>query len=296
MLPSNLMKYTVCDLFCDFGDEKSCLIWLFEYIHPNGFTCTNCNIITKHYPISGRKVFSCGRCGHQVSPMVGTIFQNSHVHLISWFYAIYQMATNKAGTSAKQIQRESGVSYKTAWRMMHRVRTMMVAPAGQLSGEVEIDETYVHANVYKRSSAQRRYGYIQGGRRTGEILFGAVERGGRVKIFHVRGAGERVLTPITEEHVQTRSLIHSDGYSAYKKLDVWGYEHRTTNHSAMEFYREDSYTQNIENVWSHLKRGIKGVYRHVEPKYLQAYADEYAWRYSNRNKPSMFWSLMIRVV
>lgn len=288
------MRYTVYDLLYDFPDEKSCLIWLFEFRYPNGYICKKCLIVTKHYFINGRKVFSCSVCNAQVSPMVGTMFERSHVPLRSWFYAIYQMATNKAGTSARQIERELGVTYKTAWRMMHQIRKMMTAPARQLVGEVEIDETYVHPNTFKRSSAQRRYG--RNGARTGQILFGAVERGGCVKIIHVRSAGERILTPVIKEHIRPGTLIHSDGATAYKLLPNWGYPHRTTNHSKFEFYREDSYTQNIENVWSHFKRGIKGVYRHVEPRHLQAYADEYAWRYSNRNKPSMFWSLMSQVV
>lgn len=169
----------------------------------------------------------------------------------------------------------------------------MAPPEIQLSGEVEIDETFIHPNVFKRSSAQRRYGRT--GQRTGEVLFGAVERGGSVYIWHVKTAGERILTPIIRTHIKPGTLIHSDGWRAYQKLPLWGYPHRTTNHSQLEFYREDSYTQNIENVWSHVKRGIKAVYRHVSSRWLQNYANEFAWRYSNRNKPSMFWSLMNQI-
>jgi transposase len=284
------MKYTVKDLQVDFPNEDACLKWLVEWLYPNGITCKVCEEVTKHYPIKGRKVYSCGRCGHQISPTAGTIFHKSSTPLSIWYHAFYLMATNKAGTSAKQIERETGVTYKTAWRMMHMIRSMMGAQEGLLNGEVEIDETYIHPNTFKRSSARRVYGYDV--RRKGEVVFGMVQRGGAVKVFHVRSAGERVLTPIIQSNVAYGTLIHTDNARVYDRLPARGYEHRKTNHGAGEYYTEDSYTQNIENVWSHFKRGIKGVYRHIGKAYIQNYANEYAWRYSNRNKPSMFWSLM----
>lgn len=287
------MKYTVQDLRVDFPDEEACLQWLVDWLYPDGIPCKTCNTVTKHHKLKHRKVYSCQYCGTQVSPTAGTIYHKSRTPLQLWFYATYLISTNKAGTSAAQLQRELGVTYKTAFRMMHQIRKMMIPPERQLEGEVEIDETYVHANTFKRSSARKRYGRT--GQRAGQVLFGLVERGGPVKIFHIKAPGERVLTPLIRQHVKRGTLIHSDGYMAYKKLPLWGYGHRTTNHGIGEYYREDSYTQNIENVWSHFKRGIKGVYRHVSPQYLQAYADEFGWRYSNRNKPSVFWSLMCRI-
>jgi transposase len=290
---SRPMKYTVKDLRRDFPDDDSCLAWLVDWLNPDGITCKNCEKITKHHKVKSRRSYSCDECGHHVHPTAGTIFHNSHIPLTDWFYAIWIMSANKAGTSAMQIERELGVSYPTAWRMMHQIRKLMTAPEGMLSTEVEIDETYIHPNTFKRSSARKVYGYDV--RRKGEIVFGMVQRGGAVKMFHVRSAGERVLTPIIQANVKYGTLIHTDSARAYDRLPQRGYEHRSTNHSKFEFYTPDSYTQNIENVWSHFKRGIKGVYRHIGKDYIQAYANEYAWRYSNRNKPSMFWSLMCRI-
>jgi transposase len=290
---SRRMKYTVTDFMSDFPDDDACLEWLVNYLHPHGIFCIQCDRSTRHYRIKKRKVYSCSKCGWQVSPTAGTIFHGSRTPLRLWFYAIYMMSTNKAGTSAKQIERELGVTYKTAWRMMHQIRSMMDAPDEQLAGEVEIDETYIHANTFKRSSARKRYGLDA--RRTGEIVVGMVQRGGGVKVWHVKAAGARVLIPMIRQNVAPGTLIHTDGYLAYRKLPVWGYEHRWTEHGKGEYYREDSYTQNIENVWSHFKRGIRGVYRHIDKKYVQNYANEFAWRYSNRNRTSMFWALMCRV-
>jgi hypothetical protein len=204
------------------------------------------------------------------------------------------MSTNKAGTSARQIEREIGVTYKTAWRMMHQIRSMMGNKDTELANDVEVDETYIHPNVFKRSSAQKRYG--RDARRTGEILFGAVERNGEVKIWHVKSSGVRVLQPLILTNVKDGATVHSDGHKSYTSLPKYGYDHRTTNHGIGEYYTEYSYTQNIENVWSHIKRGIKGVYRHVGTRYVQLYANEYAWRYNHRQHKVLFWYLLADII
>ena len=204
------------------------------------------------------------------------------------------MSTNKAGTSARQIEREIGVTYKTAWRMMHQIRSMMGNKDTELANDVEVDETYIHPNVFKRSSAQKRCG--RDARRTGEILFGAVERNGEVKIWHVKSSGVRVLQPLILTNVKYGATVHSDGHKSYTSLPKYGYDHRTTNHGIGEYYTEYSYTQNIENVWSHIKRGIKGVYRHVGARYVQLYANEYAWRYNHRQHKVLFWYLLADII
>lgn len=287
------MKYPLKQLRADFPDEDACLEWLKDWIYPDGITCKRCGKITKHHKLKRRKVYSCDNCGTQISPTAGTIFHKSRTPLTDWFYAIYMMSSNKAGTSAMQIQRELGVTYKTAWRMMHQIRKMMDAPEGLLDGEVEIDETFIHANSFKRSSARRRYGFDA--RRTGQVVVGIVQRGGIVKVWHVDGANITNIMPLIRNNVSTDAIVHTDGWQGYRKLPARGYEHRWTDHGKGQYYTPDSYTQNIENVWSHFKRGIKGVYRHIGKAYVQAYANEYAWRYSNRNKPSMFMSLLCRI-
>lgn len=291
---SRLMKYTIKQLMADFPNDTACLEWLVEYLYPNGIVCPKCEDTTKHYKVRGRRSYVCSECGNHLYPLAGTIFHKSRTSLTDWFHAIYIMSTDKSGTSARQIQREIGVTYKTAWRMMHQIRSMMGNDNVKLSGEVEVDETYIHPNTFKRSSARRRYG--RDARRTGEILFGAVERGGNVKIWHVKSSGVRVLRPIILSNVKDETIIHSDGHKSYVSLPKYGYEHRTTNHDRGEYYTEYSYTQNIENVWSHLKRGIKGVYRHINVGYAQLYANEYAWRYNHRQYSVLFWHLLADVI
>jgi transposase len=291
---SRLMKYTVKQLQADFPNDSACLKWLVEYLYPEGIVCVKCEDKTKHHKVSGRRSYACARCGNHFYPTAGTIFHKTRTPLTSWFHAIYIMSSNKSGTSARQIERELGITYKTAWRMMHQIRSMMGNLDEELSDEVEVDESYIHPDVRKRSSAKRKYG--RNGRDIGQILFGAVQRNGSVKVWHVKSSGTRVLRPIILTSVKEGSVIHSDGYGSYKTLQHYGYDHRTTNHSAFEFYTPESYTQNIENFWSHLKRGIKGVYRHVNPGYLQLYANEFAWRYNHRQHKVLFWHLLTDVI
>lgn len=268
-----------------------------DLLYPDGITCKRCQTVTKHYPLTGRKVYSCGTCGSQTSPLVGTIFEATKVPLPKWFYAMYLMATNKAGTSAAQLARELGVKWDTAHHMMMQIRQLMEPPEEPFTGEVEIDEAYIHANTFKRSSAIRRYG--RDPRRTGEVLFGLLERRtGRVKVYHVATAGERILTPVIRRQVGPGSVIYSDSARVYDRLPNWGYHHMKTNHGQYQWVDKawpSNRTQGIENFWSTWKPRMKGTYKHVNKEYLQLYADEYAWRYSNRHKPSMFWSLMCRI-
>lgn len=239
-------------------------------------------------------MYSCGTCGHHTSPLTGTVLEGTKTPLRHWFYAIYLMATNKAGTSATQLQRELGCKWDTAHRMQMKIRELMEPPDHIFIGEVELDETFIHANVWKRSSAQKRYGLT--GSRKGDVVFGMLERQtGTVKAFHVRAAGVRVLIPLIREHIRVGSLIHSDGYFAYRGLPTWGYYHRWTDHGKKQYYTPDSSTQRIENFWSTWKPRMKGTYKSVSSQYLQQYANEYAWRYSHRNDVSMFWSLMGRI-
>jgi transposase len=281
----------------DYPDNAACLRTLVDLLYPDGIFCIRCNKVTKYYPLTGRKTYSCEFCAKHISPLKGTILENTKIPLQHWFYAIFLMATNKAGTSAAQLQRELGCKYDTAWRMLHKIRQLMEPPERQLEGEVEVDEAFYHANTFKRSSAVRRYG--RDPRRTGEVLFGVLERStGTVKVFHVATAGERVLTPVIRREIKTSSVIYSDKARAYDRLPNWGYHHLSTNHSQRQWVDAENpsnRTQGIENFWSTWKPRMKGTYKTVSRQYLQLYLDEYAWRYSNRNKPSMFWSLMCRI-
>lgn len=285
------MKYSIRDLQADFPDDDACLDWLTEYLYPDGVSCIKCERVTKHYKDSGRRSYSCGVCGNHMHPTAGTIFEKTKLPLTHWLYAIHRMTTTRSGFPATQLQRELGVTYKTAWRMLHLIRSMMAPDTEPLMGEIEIDETFIHANVYKRSSAQQRYGWT--GSRMGQVVFGMVSRTtGEMRMFHVQTAGTRVLMPILEREIGSGSVIYSDGWNAYDTLPKRGYRHLKTNHSNHEWVNGDNHTQTIESVWSRFKPGIKAVYRHVSSAYLQLYCNEFAWRHTYRQAISMFWALL----
>lgn len=173
--------------------------------------------------------------------------------------------------------------------MFHQIRKMMGDDGSMLMGEVEVDEAYMQPNSHFTRKGTPKYSKYKRG--NNQIIFGAVERGGRVKARHIPKAGVHVV-PEVEKLVDKSAHVFSDSYPAYKGLKRLGYTHESVAHMEGVFKVGNVHTQNIENFWSNMKRGIRGVYRHVDPKYLQAYADEYAFRYSNRKHPNMFWAIL----
>jgi transposase len=288
------MKYTIKDLQRDFPDDDACLEWLKDYLYPDGIYCPIDKMITPHHRMKTRKSYSCELCGHHIHPTADTIFHKSSTPLTLWFYAVYLMASTRAGISAKQLERELGVTYKTAWRMFHQIRSMMADDEDDsLTGEVEIDETYMHADPSKNTRIKPK---LPGKRYyNSEVIFGMVERKGKAKVRHVKASGVRVLKPEITKSVDPQAIVYSDEHRSYYNLYKSGYKHWAINHGSQEFVVGRIHTQNVENLWSNMKRGIRGVYRHVDAKYLQAYANEYAFRYSHRNSSSMFWAIMDRV-
>lgn len=281
------MRYTLKQLQHDFPNDDACLLWLKESLYPDGITCPTEQRVTPHHKLKNRKAYSCDACGRHTYPTAGTIYHKSSTPLTLWFYAAFLMANTRAGISAKQLERELGVTYKTAWRVFHQIRKLMTADDDKLDGDVEVDEMYLGGNPQKRSTAQGN---------NHQVIFGMVERGGRAKVKHVKSSGVRVLQPEIDKNVSTTATVYSDEHGSYRTLVRRGYAHQTINHSKQQYVIGQTHTQNVENLWSNMKRGIKGVYRHVSSNHLQQYANEYAWRYSHRNDyQPMFWSLMGRV-
>ena len=141
-----MRNYTIRDFGRDFPDDETCLAWLRDYLYPEGIHCKMCGKVTKHHRVKSRPSYSCDRCGHHVHPTAGTIYENTRTPLKLWFYATYVMAQTRCGISAKRLERELGVTYKTAWRIFKQIRALLEEPLEPFDGGVEVDETYMGRN------------------------------------------------------------------------------------------------------------------------------------------------------
>jgi len=290
-----MRKYTIRDFNRDFPDDDACLRSILDMLYPEGVVCRACDQVRIHHKLTNRKAFSCDYCGTHVYPLAGTIFEKSSTPLKSWFYAMYLMASTRCGISAKQLERELGVTYKTAWRMFKQVRQLLDEDSGPLFGTVEIDETYVGGKPRYRNGEHppidARGLYKRGPREASHpkqkaTVIGAAERGGRVR---VRVLGERAkvshetVLPLIGAHVLPASTVYTDEAKVYKGVGKRGYQHRRVHHKAKVYVDGDVHTNTIEGFWSLFKNGLRGVYHSVGAKHLQSYANEYTFRYNHRS-------------
>lgn len=284
-----MRTYTIKDFNKQFPTDDECLDYLFKARYPKGVTCEKCQKITPHYRIVNRKVYSCQFCGSHISPTAGTIFHKSDTPLRSWFHAIFLMASTKTGISAKQLQRELGVTYKTAWRIFNQVRKLMAEDVNPLSGQVEVDETYIGG---KRSGKRGR------GAEGKSIVMGMVERDGKAIARVIPNVKANTLLPMIEKSVERRNktVVYTDEFPSYNNVEKLGYGHEIVQHAAKQYVSGKAHVNTVESLWSNIKRGIDGVNHSVSPFYLQSYLDSYVYRYNHRKDDCpMFLTLLGRV-
>jgi len=294
-------RYTITQFNEDFPDDAMCLAWLVDYLYPDGIFCPKCQKVTKHHRVASRTSYSCQFCGHHEHPMKGTIFEGSATSLRLWFYTIFLMSQTRCGISAKQIERELGVTYKTAWRMFNKIRSMLEQDDGPFSGQVEADEAYIGGRDHWKHPSKRRPGRPRVGHGKTPV-FGMAQRGtdgksGKVKAVIVDSAAKASLLPHIQTKVLPASVVYTDEWHSYDTLGQVGYEHRRIHHSAKVYVNGDVHTNTIEGFWSLVKRGITGVYHGVSTEHLQSYLDEYVFRYNHRDDPrGMFNAFLRRIV
>jgi transposase len=282
-----MKRYTINDFNNQFPNDNACLEWLKNYLYPNGIMCKSCGKVTNHSKLSNLPVYSCNRCGAHTHPMSGTIFERSRTSLKSWFYAMFLMSATRCGISAKQLQRELGVTYKTAWRMFKEIRCLMQSSPQPMSGEVEVDECYIGG---------RRHGKRGRGAEGKTPVFGIAQRQGGIDATAIDDLRASTVYPIIKERVLSDSVVYTDEYHVYDRLRGQGYSHKRVYHKAKIWVLGDVHTNTIEGFWSLLKRGINGVYHAVSQKYLQSYIDEYAFRYNHRkDEQPMFLTILEKV-
>ena len=282
-----MMKYTIKDFNIDFPDDNACLDYVFDKNYGKDFECLECHK-TGFYRVSDRKCYACAWCSYQIHPLAHTIFHKSSTSLKTWFHAIFLMSTSKNGVAAKEIQRQTGVTYKTAWRMQRQIRMLMKPGNDPLRGTVEIDDTYIGG---KRPGKRGR------GAEGKTPVFGMVERQGEVKANVVDNLKIRTVKPIISESIEKKSEIFTDEFLSYQNIKNYDYDHDVVKHRIKQYVKGNVHTNTIEGFWSQLKRSIHGTYHSVSPQHLQLYVDEFAYRYNHRKSETpLFYLLMNRVV
>lgn len=280
---------TVQDFFRKFPDDDTCLEHLFRVRFGTEVGCPKCGEIGKLRRLRKMPAYTCN-CGHHIHPMAGTPFEHSRTPLQKWFYAMYLFTTSRHGVPAKELQRQLGVTYKTAWRIGHELRKYMGRIDGDppLSGITEADETYIGGKPRKRGKrGEFKYRKIK------TTVFGMVERGGDVITRVVPNARRNTLIPHIVANVEKGSTIATDEYHPYKSLPAEGYTHLVVKHREREYVRGAAHTNTLDGFWSILKRSIQGTHVHVSRKHMSKYLGEFEFRYNLRHSPERMFDVLL---
>ena len=278
---------TVQDFFKKFPTDEACLEHLMMLRFGNPMYCPKCGAEGQFAKLKKLPAYACPTCGHHIHPMVGTPFERSRTSLQKWFYAMYLFTTSRHGVPAKELQRQLGVTYKTAWRMGHEIRKYMAGVDGDppLGGHVEADETYIGG---------RRSGGKRGRGAPGKsVVFGMVERGGDLMTRVVPNVRRATLERHILENIKDGATISTDELSSYAKIARFGYDHGTVNHSADQWVNGIHHVNSIEGFWSMLKRSIRGTHIHVSRKHLSKYLGEFEFRYNLRHAPETMFARLL---
>lgn len=288
----------------EFRDDETCLrhVWR-ERFAPDGehAFCQRCEterVFKRYETAQKRPCWFCQTCGYRIHPLAGTIFERSSTSLQLWFYAMYLITSTRCGVSAKQLERELGVTYKTAWRMFNKIRNQLMADDETLlSGDVEVDETFM---APRRPRVADRRKLLADGRNkytpgwVGKpVVVAAVERRGKVRARVLPDSRHGVVRDTLREFVLPESTVFTDEFKGYVGIEKHGYRHRRINHSARVYVDGNVHTQTIDGFFGLFKTGVRGTYHAVSHKWLQGYVNEYAWRYNRRDSETpMFHDLL----
>ncbi|MGH9684859.1 MAG: IS1595 family transposase [Candidatus Acidiferrales bacterium] len=268
-----------------YSTEAKCREQLKRLRWPEGVICPRCKSKTISRLFTQSK-FECSDCEYQFSVTAGTIFNDSHLPLTTWFLATLLICESKKGMSACQIQRTLGLgSYKTAWYLCHRIRASMVeSQRAMLSGKVEMDETFVGGKNWWQGKNSLHQGK--------EVVIGIRQRGGDLRFFHAKDARSGTLEKYIRENLsEDVEILYTDDWKAYrsaaKHLRKDG-KHKTIRHKLRVYAKGDVYTNTVESAFSLLKRGIMGTWHQISAKHLQAYCEEMTFRFNRRENPNLF--------
>lgn len=292
--PSASPDFPVREFFARFPNEEACL----EHIMAVRFggtkmDCPACGVESQYHKLRDRRVYACPHCLHQIAPTANTILHDTRTPLVSWFYAIYLFCTTRHGVSGKELQRQLGVTYKTAWRMGQQIRQLTENGDfnALLSGHVELDEAYVGGKVSGGKRGRGAPGKT--------IVMGLAERGGKMKAAVIPNVKKDTLRGVVLDSVKPGSTVSTDELYSYNLLTGDGYQHGVVKHGRKEYayfdYRTGAnhHVNTVEGFWRLFKASIRSTHVHISPKYMQRYLAEFTFRANHRDRVNGMFDLLV---
>lgn len=286
-----MSKLTITEFFKRFPNDDACLAHVMNVRYGMRHQCRACGVVdATFHRLANRRAYACAHCGDNVYPTAGTVLQDTRTPLQLWFYAIYLFVTTRHGVSGKELQRQLGVTYKTAWRMGHQLRLLITASDEfrMLQGHVEVDEVLVGGKAKKANWLDNK-----------TIVVGMAERDGLIQTEVVPDTTLATLRDVVTDNVERGSIVSTDEYRSYSLLEKAGYEHGKVNHSAKEYARRDADTginhhvNTVESFWSLFQRSVASTHIHISKKYMQRYLDEFTFRSNHRHMGNAMFDLLI---
>ena len=293
--PSASPAFSVREFFARFPNDDACLEHIMAVrFGGTRFECSACGKNSTHHKLATRRTYVCASCGHHVNPTAGTILHDTRTPLVSWFYAMFLFCTTRHGVSGKELQRQLGVTYKTAYRMGQQIRDLMAKAQNfdaLLSGHVELDEAYVGG---------RRSGGKRGRGAPGKtIVMGMAERGGAVKAVVIPNVKKDTLRGVVLNNVEPGAVVSTDELMSYGLLADDGYVHGAVSHGRKEYAvydyrtRQTFHVNTVEGFWRLFKASIRSTHIQISAKHMQRYLSEFTFRATNRERVNGMFDLLV---